>query len=116
MPGRGEGDVDHAEILAFHLFDFVERPLELDQHAFGAPDEDVPDRRQRHAELAALEQDDAQLLLQFLDAARHGRLRQPQVLGRRPQAASLHDGDYIPQMVELHDPECLPSAQTPSDA
>ena len=71
-------------------------------HRSEAANEHFACARQCHPELVALEQHQAEFLLQFLDTPGDRRLRQPEMPGARAQAAAFDHRNHISEMMQLH--------------
>src|SRR5262245_25354810 len=76
--------------------------LDLGQDRARVREEGVPGVRQRDAARRALEERDAELVLELADAAAERRLRDVEHLGGARDVARLRDGDEIAHLAEAH--------------
>jgi hypothetical protein len=83
----------------------------LGEHAAGLRHDRHADRGHLDARLAALEQLDAEFVLEPRDGERERRLRDMHLLGRAPEAALLRDRDQVAQLDQRH-----PGPLTPAES
>lgn len=76
--------------------------LSLLQHLLRLGDDTFADRGQAHRALAALEDQHAELVFQFLHSHRQGRLADVAALGGAAEVLFLGEGDDVAQLGEGH--------------
>jgi len=97
---RQDADAQGLLVGSGQVGDLIDRPVELDHRSVRAFDEVTPGWRQQHTGRAALEDPRAQSVLQFLDAARDGRLLDAKPARRAPKPAAFGRRQDVAHLVE----------------
>ena len=88
-------DIDGAAGAALDGVDLRQRVAIFEVHQADAAGEDFPERGRRDAGRHALEQRDAEIVLELTDALGQRRLADMQLVRRRRDAFVLHDGEEM---------------------
>ncbi len=97
-----EAHADVAVEASLDLVDLLARPAQLAAHGVRAADEKLAHRGDGHALRLPLEQRDAELAFELLDASRQRRLCDAKRTRRRAQTAALGDRQHVAQLVQFH--------------
>ena len=101
-PHRTRADAEHAGKALLHGADFGERVLVFEVHQARASRQYFAVTRQRDAGRQTLEEDDADGLLELVNAPRQRRLADVEIVGGRRDVLALDDGQKMPEQPGLH--------------
>ena len=100
-PGT-QADADGAQVALLEQFGTAAQLGRLEHHAPGAHRHGLAQRRELAALADAVDQARAQVVLQGLDAAAQGRLREVLLLGGAAERAGVGQGQQVFQLSEVH--------------